>query len=274
MSAPAFSVILPTVDRPELLREAVESVLAQSVPDFEVVVVGHGPPGDAGLPADPRIRWVRLPARNGPAAARNVGLAEARGRNICFLDDDDLYTPDRLALAVQGLERAPVAVCWQRFADRGLGAVTTLQGDVRDSILDAPTPSLGATAVRRDAVVRFDERWHAVEDVEWWLRTAQRSVVTTVPEVGYLVRRHDGERHGNGLHARLRENEELIDAYREYLDAHPTALAFRWKRVGLLALSVGDGRRARAAFVQSLRARREVATAWHLARSVRWRGQR
>jgi glycosyltransferase involved in cell wall biosynthesis len=261
-------VIVPTVDRPALLREAIDSVLAQTLTDFEIVVVGSGIAEDGGLPADPRIRWVRLPTRSGPAAARNAGVAAARGRSICFLDDDDLYTPDRLALAARGLEGAPVAVCWQRFADRDLGAVTTLHGDVGDSILDGPTPSLGATAVRRDTVVPFDERWQAVEDVEWWLRIAQRSAVTTVPEVGYLVRRHDGERHGNSLQARLRENEQLIEVHRDYLEAHPAALAYRWKRVGLLALSVGDRRRARTAFVQSLRARFELATGWHLARSV------
>ena len=273
-ATPTFSIILPTVDRPALLREAIDSVLAQTVPGFEIVVVGSGTADDAGVPADPRIRWVGLPTRSGPATARNAGLAEARGRNICFLDDDDLYTPDRLALAAQGLERAPVAVCWQRFADEGLGEVTSLHGDVSDSILEGPTPSLGATAVRRDAVVPFDERWQAVEDVEWWLRIARRSTVTTVPEVGYLVRRHAGERHGNGLHARLRENEQLIEAHRDYLGTRPAALAYRWKRVGLLALAVGDQRRARAAFVQSLRARRDAATAWHLARSVVPKGAR
>ena len=69
-----------------------------------------------------------------------------------------------------------------------------LDGDVSDVVLDATTPHLGGTAVRADQVQRFDERYHAVEDVEWWLRTAAVSRVSTVAEIGCELRRHPGAR--------------------------------------------------------------------------------
>jgi glycosyltransferase involved in cell wall biosynthesis len=263
-----FSVIVPTLDRPDLLAEAVSSVLTQTVEDFEVVVVDSGGTVPLVLPADPRVRCVRLETNAGPAAARNAGVAAARGRYVCFLDDDDLYTPDRLAIAATGLETAPVALCWARFVDEDLGRARDLDGRIADVILDGPTPCLGATAVRRDALLPFDEEWHAVEDVEWWLRTAQQTPVVTVPEVGYLVRRHGGPRGRNDLPARLAENEAFIRRHAEYLTTHRGARAFRLKRIGLIALAVGDRAHARSAFVRSLRARPRVATAWHLVRSL------
>jgi glycosyltransferase involved in cell wall biosynthesis len=263
-----FSVIVPTIDRPQLLSEAIESVLAQTVPDFEVIVVDSGCAVPPSLPDDERVRGVRLDENAGPAAARNAGVAAARGRYVCFLDDDDLYTPERLAIAATGLASAPVAVCWSRFVGQDVGTVRDLDGDVGDRILDGPTPSLGATAVRREALLPFDERWHAVEDVEWWLRTAQHTPVATVPEVGYLVRRHGGPRNRNDLPARLVENEAFIEAQADYLAAHRAARAFRLKRIGLIALAVGDRAHARSAFVRSLRARPRPETAWHLVRSA------
>jgi len=188
---------------------------------------------------------------------------------VTFLDDDDLYTPDRLALAAEGLARAPVAICWSRFHDRPVGSTRTLEGTVADTILDGPTPSIGATAIRRDVVPRFDERWAAVEDVDWWLRVAPVLELTTVPKVGHLIRRHDSPRHRNDIATRVAENVALIRERDEYFARHRAAAAFRWKRVGFLATRVGDRRLARAAFAQSLRLRPRPRALLHVLRSFR-----
>lgn len=91
-----FSVIIPTRDRPDFLGEAVASVLAQSVIDFEVLIVNDGN-GQISLPLDPRIRILHNYQR-GPVPARNLGVSEARGDYIAFLDDDDVWI-DRQHLA-------------------------------------------------------------------------------------------------------------------------------------------------------------------------------
>lgn len=268
MVAPRFSIIVPTYNRPGYLRQALESVLSQTIVDFECIVVDDASPMPARVPEDARIRLVRLPHNNGPAVARNAGLAEARGRSIVFLDDDDLYTPDRLALALSGLTRAPIAVCWSRSLGAPMGNARSLEGNVRDVILNTGIPHLGTTAVDRAVVPQFDERFLAAEDVEWWLRLAHRASVTTAPRLGYIIRRHPGDRHIIDFSARLRCRLMLLDVYHDYFSAHPRAAAFQWKRVGLLAARVGDHRLAGEAYKMAFRLAPGLSGLWHLVQTA------
>lgn len=100
------ATVIATHRRPEALRAAVASALAQTVTDQVVVVVDDGA-GLAGLPDDPRLFAVSL-ARNTATAGvvRNVGIRLTRSRYVAFLDDDNLWEPDHLARALAVLEPA------------------------------------------------------------------------------------------------------------------------------------------------------------------------
>src|SRR5437588_9672841 len=111
MTDPAFTVIVPTYGRPQFLSEAVRSVLDQTVSDLECLVVDDASPEPVIVEGDGRVRIIRRASNGGPPAARNTGIRNARGRYVAFLDDDDLFTTDRLELAVRGLDEAPVALC-------------------------------------------------------------------------------------------------------------------------------------------------------------------
>jgi len=263
---PTFSVVIPTFRRPELLAEAVASVLAQSRTDWECLVVddGGGDPLDE-LPRDERVRVIRRPASGGPAAARNTGIAEARGAVVAFLDDDDRYRPERLELAERGLAdpAVDVALCWTSWFERATdeladpdrpAAGRRLDGDIAATVLDATTPHLGSTAVRATALVRFDETYRAAEDVEWWLRQAARSRVATVRQVGCELRRHPGARaNGTDVAGRLAASERLLRDRADYFGAHPRAEAFRLARMANLAAGAGDRAAARSMLVRSWR---------------------
>ncbi|WP_067500016.1 glycosyltransferase [Actinoplanes sp. TFC3] len=103
MDTPAeVSVVIPTRNRPELLTRAVRSVLAQNMPDFEVVVVIDGP-DDVTSKAlaeigDPRVRTVPLDRKGGAPNARNQGVRAARAPWTALLDDDDEWLPHKLAV--------------------------------------------------------------------------------------------------------------------------------------------------------------------------------
>jgi glycosyltransferase involved in cell wall biosynthesis len=262
-NSPEFSVIVPSYDRAGFLAEAIASVQTQSFGDFECIVVDDASPTPITVPVDPRVRVVRRHANGGCAAARNTGLRAARGRFIAFLDDDDTYTRDRLAMVREALERADVAVCWRQGVNQ-----PPLKGDVSDVILDRLTPSPGQITVARSVAPLFDEHFPAVEDVDWLLRLAGRASFATVPQVGYLVRRHGGPRVNHGTQARLAASRLLLEKHPAYFAEHPAAAAFRWKRIGLMASQLGRAQEARQAFWRSLRLHPEPRTAWHLARQL------
>ena len=266
--SPEFSVIVPSYDRAGFLAEAIASVQAQSFGDFECIVVDDASPTRITVPADSRVRVVRRLANGGCAAARNTGLRAARGRFIAFLDDDDTYTRNRLAMVREVLGRADVAVCWRQGVNDPPFRQPPLEGDVSDVILDRLTPSPGQITVARSVAPLFDERFPAVEDVDWLLRLAGRASFATVPEVGYLVRRHSGPRVNHGTQARMAASRQLLEKHAAYFAVHPAAAAFRWKRIGLMAAQLGRTREARHAFRRSLRLHPEPRTAWHLARQL------
>lgn len=115
----AVSVVIPTRNRPDFVVRAVNSVVAQSLSDIEIIVVVDGDDGKTA-PAleavrDPRLRVFVLPENRGASAARNFGVSKAAASWIAFLDDDDEMLPERLAVqhAAAGRSRAkyPLILC-------------------------------------------------------------------------------------------------------------------------------------------------------------------
>lgn len=99
---PIVSAIIPTRNRPDLVARAVNSALRQTFHDLEVVVVIDGPDDRTASVlrnvADPRLRVIALPQSVYGAEARNIGAREARGKWVAFLDDDDEWMPEKIAL--------------------------------------------------------------------------------------------------------------------------------------------------------------------------------
>jgi glycosyltransferase involved in cell wall biosynthesis len=96
---PLVSVIIPTYRRPDVIRDAISSVLAQTYAHLEVIVVSDGPdPQTAAAVSgmDDRVIYHELAVNSGPAEARNAGVAISRGQWIGFLDDDDAWLPRKL----------------------------------------------------------------------------------------------------------------------------------------------------------------------------------
>ncbi|HEU4348194.1 MAG TPA: glycosyltransferase family 2 protein [Actinoplanes sp.] len=105
LAGPDVSVVIPTRFRPDLVTRAVRSALAQTHGNLEVIVVVDGPDEDTGdalaLIDDARLRVVVLPQRRGAPNARNVGAAEARARWTAYLDDDDEWLPEKIAVQLR-----------------------------------------------------------------------------------------------------------------------------------------------------------------------------
>jgi hypothetical protein len=181
---PAVSVIVPTFQRRELVKRAVASVLAQTYRDLELIVVDDGSTDgtrEALGGIDDRVRYRWQPNR-GVAAARNAGLRLARGELVAFLDSDDRWLLDHLAVLTTVLHRhreVVLASTCPRF-------VTTGRAGPGDATVVDPLPTLlvsntvgfvSCVAVRRQPLLAaggFDERLSVFEDTNTWQRLAMR----------------------------------------------------------------------------------------------------
>ena len=187
---PLVSVIIPTHDRASLLREAVSSVLAQEgrgdLFDLEVIVIDDASSDDTPAVAQefPGLRYLRFNVNKGPSAARNAGIAASTGKYIAFLDDDDLWLPNRLRIQVPIMEeQQEIGVVY------GHGMVTDLNGNVVVWPTSGPSGkvfedflvrtedfvNIDTLLVRKEAIARagyFDETVETMEHYEFALRLA------------------------------------------------------------------------------------------------------
>ena len=215
LDTPLVSVVVATYNRPVLLAETLASIERQTYPELEIVVVN-----DAGRDVGdvvarfPRARLLDQPENRGPAAARNRGLADARGTCATLFDDDDEMFPDHIAALTQALLVSGLDVAYGQM----INAFVTRDGPDRyvieslaghDALLDHAeiqwAGALATTAVmfRRALVERLgsvDESLVAAEDYEFWYRLAEEREWVRVPDVTsmYFVRRDGSNRSATG----------------------------------------------------------------------------
>jgi glycosyltransferase involved in cell wall biosynthesis len=184
-----ISAIIPTYERPQATLAALRSVLAQTAPPFEVIVVDDHSSVPFALPLDLEtpipVRIVRLDANGGPAAARNAGIAAASGDWIAFLDSDDSWTPGKLAgqIAFAGNSPTDTLACHAT----GFARVDALKGNRREELIPVSAAGVdafaggcwfapGSTAILHrkafDIVGGFDASLRRLEDLDWFIRFA------------------------------------------------------------------------------------------------------
>jgi glycosyltransferase involved in cell wall biosynthesis len=199
--SPLISVIIPTYNRALWVVEAVDSVLAQSFRDLELIVVDDGSTDETVAKLAPyrdRLRYA-FQARAGVSAARNRGLDLARGEWVAFLDSDDLWLPVKLEAQVDFFKRNPEAeICqteeiWIRNGRR----VNPRQrhrkpsGRIFEPSLALCLVSPSAVMLKKtlfDQIGRFDPQLPACEDYDLWLRISCRKPVYLIDEALVIKR--------------------------------------------------------------------------------------
>ena len=186
MSAPRVSVIIPTHNRRVFVVQAIESALAQTYRNFEVIVVDDGSDDgthEAIKAYQDKIRYVYLEDNGGAARARNIGMMHSRGQYVAFLDADDLMLPRHLAELTAMVNADPeiglVAGSWQYMDEKGRRLpyeVSPVQPrfDVKSWLYSCPVVICGVL-VSRDwvrAIGGFDETLERAEEWDLWLRLA------------------------------------------------------------------------------------------------------
>jgi glycosyltransferase involved in cell wall biosynthesis len=235
----AVDAIITCHNYGRFLGDAIESVLAQSYPSASIVVVDDGSTDEtaavAARYAERGVRYVNRP-RGGAGQARNAGLEVTSAPLVAFLDADDAWLPDRLAIGVAHLEHHPDAalVAAHAFACdeelRPSSIVHALRapacGRVFDELLIhnvVLNPS--SVLIRRSALEAaggFSEL-PVAQDWDTWLEVAKRFPIGFTDDVVALVRRHT-----NGI--TLRAGRERIDVQLRVVDRHLSEVRPAWKR--------------------------------------------
>jgi glycosyltransferase involved in cell wall biosynthesis len=193
------TIVIPTRDRWHILRSsALASALAQEDVDLEVVVVddGSGDGTDERLRelGDPRVRVVRHHRPLGVARARNAGLEAARGSWVSFLDDDDLWAPQKLRRQLDAADAAGASFAYTAgaavdarrrflFAVRQPDAQTIDRALLRWNVIWCGCSNVAARADLLQRLGGFDERLFQLADWDLWIRLALASRAASCPDV-------------------------------------------------------------------------------------------
>lgn len=203
---PKVSVIIPAYDHAEFIGAAIDSVLAQTYRNFEIVVVNDGSPDDTEMVLRPyieraQIRYIRQECQ-GPAAARNRGVEVAEGQLLAFLDDDDRWPPDKLEWQVAVMESSSVVMvggmnnserhlCSRNECDPCTFDVLNAEDFFRRNSIGSP----GQTIICRSAFESaggFDRTIWGADDLDLWIRLSQLGEIRKYRRLALHYRFHAG----------------------------------------------------------------------------------
>ena len=208
MRTPAVSVVLPLYNAAAFLREAIDSVLAQTFTDFELIIINDGSTDSSERIvrsyADPRIRFLHHDRNRGLVAVLNEGIERAKGRYIARMDADDIMLPGRLSKQEAFLKEHPeidlVAAHVELMNVDGetTGVWDTDRAVVSEDEIRAMMPRTNCIAhptvlFRSSSLgsLRYDPRMTEGEDWELWLRMLSRGLrIAKIPEVLLRYRQH------------------------------------------------------------------------------------
>lgn len=214
------SVIIPTFNRPQMLCEAIESVLSQDYPQKEVIVVDDGSTDSTESVVrkyNNLIKYFRID-HGGVSRARNRGIAEASGELIAFLDSDDLWLPEKLKVQVDYFSKhRDITICqteevWIRNGVRvnPKNIHKKHSGWIFEHCVPRCIVSPSAVMMRRELlqnIGNFDEKMPVCEDYDLWLRIALKYQIITI-DVPLIIKR--------GGHSDQLSKEHSQDVWRIY----------------------------------------------------------
>ena len=272
---PVVSVIIPTRNRPGMVVRAIRSVLDQEVagspaPEgaIEILVVDDASAEETAEAVEslhrPEIRYLRHDRRRGAGAARNTGIEEARSDRLAFLDDDDEWMPQKLALQIEALDESSDDVGAVHCAFEVVSSVTgrvvhtanrdrphegTPEAFLRSTGFPTSIPLIKKICF--DEAGLFDTSLPGSQDRDMWVRIARRRAFLHVPRV--LARHYiHGDQITADLKSKIRAKTMFLRKHGEALASHPDIMADQLERLGMMWWLDGDARKGTACFTKAL----------------------
>jgi hypothetical protein len=256
------TVVIPTRNRWHFLERTLGSALRQDGVALEVIVVDDGStdetPGRLAKEPDERVRVIRHEASRGVATARNAAIEEARGEWLAFLDDDDLWSPEKLRVQIEAARAhdADWAYSSAVIVDEHLTVRDLIEAPPPERMIERvlpynPIPAGASNVVARRDVVRevggYDEGFSQLADWDMWIRLAAagRAAACAAPLIAYV--QHSGAMLLADRRGVVTEFERLAEKHRALAEEHGAS----FDRAGLVGwIAWADsraGRRTRAA---------------------------
>jgi len=290
---PLVSVIMPTYNRERFVGIAIRSVIEQSYPNWELIVVDDGSTDGtsdliAPLLADRRIRYLKQ-QNSGQAVARNQGLRLARGEFVCFMDSDNRWLPPKLQRQVALFAgRADLDVLYGEIdiidEEGRVQASTPMRrhsGRITEHLLVDNCVTFNTAMVRRARLLEcggMDETIRRADDYDLWLRLSVRCTFEYVPEIWAQYRVMTDQISSN-KDGRFESNQSIIE---RFMARHPSLVPEAivrktwcrfYTRRGRWRASVGRKREALQDYLAAIRFRPFSRHPWRALASLAVRGR-
>lgn len=275
---PSVSIIIPAYNPGRYLAQAIDSVIAQTFTDWEMVVVDDGSTEDISWVRDkhPSIRLIQQENR-GLSIARNVAILASTGEFIAFLDADDLWEPDKLAKQVAVMDSCPrVGLCHTltQYVDAAGHRLDVYFDKATDSyydLLKICSVVISSSIIRRECLAvasLFDPMYIHVQDYDMWLKIAKYYDLNTIMSVETLYRVH-----GNNMSKDYSMvHSEVSSLLRRHLgQAYKSKdqVAIELLKKGLYESRVGSGCKAFGSGIASLKEKDIFSCINHFAHALR-----
>lgn len=267
-TAVKVTVVIPTYNRADFLAEAVDSVLNQTWKDLEILVVDDGSTDrtrEVMARYGKRLKYF-YKKNEGPSSARNVGIREAMGTYVAFLDSDDVWDPEKLSIQMEFMRKHPEIklVCTDSCE---IDSSESREGKLKRDLMGSLFSLLYSNSFIRTSTVLmnkacfqevgyFDERYQSAEDYDVWLRVARRYPIAYLSRPLVRYRKHEG----NVSHDKITLRRNALSVLEAHYD--PKEISARTYRTrmsnlhlyfGRAYLRLGDTEMARRSFDRSLR---------------------
>ncbi len=246
---PKVSVVIPTHNRPELLAEAIKSVLNQTFQDFEIIIVDDGVEKRADKVcqsfSDPRIIYINHDLECGGGAARNTGIKKSNGKYIAFLDDDDQWIVNKLSIQLEKLDvsSGDVGFCFSAVENifvnhREITTVPDGVADYHELALRRFKGFLTVTLVIKKEVFKhigfFDETLPSHQEIDLIIRITKHFLGIGINQPLVNVRMGASDQVGANFLKKVTGRKILLEKYSIEYQKRPKDLAFHYFYLGLL----------------------------------------
>ncbi|MBX4189727.1 glycosyltransferase family 2 protein [Candidatus Parcubacteria bacterium] len=262
------SVVIPTHNRPHLLKKAITSVLNQDYKDFELIVVDDGLSERAdqvvGTFHDPRIVYIKNEKEMGGSVARNNGIKASQGNFIALLDDDDEWVPEKLKIQMDAFESTPSDVGFCFCAVINLLNEKKIVTQVPEGIADYHKRALSnfksfltVTLIIKKEVFgvsgMFDEKFPSHQEADLMIRITRNFKGLGINKPLVLVNMsHDADQVGRNQNKKILGRKMILSKYGDEFRLYPGLWAHHCFQLGIWYRDAGDFRSAAIEFKKSI----------------------